>query len=80
MTTEDGKGKKMVDENSVIGKVIAAKGSEAGRIMDECFCEDGEGGCCPRTSLSLGFAARLKGKEKLLPELIVRLNAMPDVC
>jgi hypothetical protein len=77
---ETDKSKKAVDEKSVIGKVIAAKGAEAGKIMDEYFCNDGEGGCCPRTSLSLGFAAKLKKKEEILPKLIELLNAMPDVC
>jgi hypothetical protein len=58
-----------------IGAIIQMKGTRAGELMDEVLCEC-EGKCCPKTSLTLTYAARLTGNESKLPELIKKLKEL----
>lgn len=68
-----------IHAGTTIGKAIRLKGEPAGELMDNLFCR-GQKGCCPRTSLCIGYAARLRKKEAQLPKLLADLNALPDVC
>lgn len=66
----------MITEESVIGDIIEEKGMKAGEIIDAALCDDGEKACCPGTTLKIGYAANLKGKSHLLPEILEKLNAL----
>lgn len=68
----------VITKESKIGEVIMQKGMAAAEIMDVTLCNDGERACCPGTSLNLGFASRMMGKCDVLPELLAKLNALPD--
>jgi hypothetical protein len=59
-----------------IGEIIHQKGPGAGNLMDAILCGC-KGKCCPKTSLTLGFAAKMLGKEDALPELIIELEKLP---
>ena len=68
----------LVTGESTIGQVIMAKGTAAGELMDAALC-DCERACCPGTTLALSFAAQRKQKEHLLPDLLKKLNEIPDI-
>jgi len=58
-----------------IGMIIHEKGPDAGKLIDEALCNE-EKSCCPGTSLTLGFAAKLMGKSEELPALVKKLNEL----
>ena len=63
-------------EKMSIGDIIRMKGPGAGELIDKALC-DGEGKtCCPGVTLKLDYAAMLKGKTGVLPELIRKLNEL----
>jgi hypothetical protein len=63
-------------ENMTIGDIIRQYGPRAGQLIDEALCT-GEGKvCCPGTTLKLGYAAALKGKEGVLPELVRKISEL----
>lgn len=60
-----------------IGLIILIKGIMAGEIIDQALC-DAEKTCCPGTTVQLGAATKIKGKEEKLPKLLDDLNSLPD--
>ena len=68
---------KAITGATTIGEVIVQKGTEAGKIMDDCFHDAKER--CPRSTVRLDYAASSIGKAHLLPVLLKRLNALPDI-
>jgi hypothetical protein len=68
---------KRIDGSTTIQEVAHRKGDIACKMMDEFF---GMEKCCDRrATLTLEFAAILKGKLDKLPELLEALNNLPDV-
>jgi hypothetical protein len=65
-----------ITKDSIIGVVVKQKGKEAEDLMNEAFCVKE---CCPNTNVTLGHAAKLCGKEEELPDLLKKLNALPDI-
>ena len=67
-----------ITEETTIAEAIALKGRGAGTIIDEILC-NGEKVCCPGTTHKIGFAAGLKKQQKALPDLLKKLNNLPDI-
>jgi len=68
----------VIMKKTTIAEAIVMKGVRVGAIIDELLC-NGEKTCCPGTTLTVGFAAKIKGKEKKLPKLLEKLNSLPDI-
>ena len=69
---------KEITGETTIGEVIEQKGAVAGgQIMDDCFHDAKDR--CPRSTVILEYAASSIGKAHLLPDLLKRLNALPDI-
>ena len=70
---------KVVTKEDSIGSIIVRKGIEAKKIIDKALC-DGESVCCPKVSLTLGFATINLGKgSAVLDNLLQDLNALRDI-
>jgi len=67
-----------INEETAIGLIIRKKGKKAKDIMNGIIC-DGEKGCYLATEVKLGAAMELKEKKHLLPDILTKLNNIPNI-
>lgn len=70
--------KKWINEETPIGVIIMKKGKRAEKLIDSMICGD-EKGCSLGTTVKLGAAVNLRKKNDLLPDILSKLNNLPDI-